>query len=102
MGMRVFITRLSIILALLLMVTFKAKAQIIGPSVAEVKFSYTTTFQIPEDADEEYDEDRAAFHASHIFGIFASPTMVARLIGADSVMGGIGGPRSQMKIKILS
>lgn len=79
-----------------------AQGQIIGPSVTEVKFSYTTTFQAPEDNEQGSDEALADLHASHIFGIFSSPTMISKFIGADAVTGGLGGPRSQMKIKILS
>lgn len=79
-----------------------AQGQIIGPSVTEVKFSYTTTFQAPEDNEQGSDEALADLHASHIFGIFSSPTMISRFIGTNAVTGGLGGPRSQMKIKILS
>lgn len=96
-----FITKLTMLLTLLLM-SFSVKAQIMGPSVTEVKFSYSTTFQIPADADEDDDETRANFHASHMFGIFASPTMISKFVGADAVVGGLGGPRTQMKIRILS
>lgn len=76
------------------------KAQIIGPQVEEVKFQYTTTFETPVDADEQSDEERAQLHASHLFGLFHSPKMVARF-GITEGIGGIGAPRSQMKIKIL-
>jgi hypothetical protein len=96
-----FFTRLSIILTLLLVV-LNLNAQILGPSVTEVKFSYTTTFQVPENNNLQDDEALANFHASHIFGIFTSPTMISKLVGPHSVTGGVGGPRTQMKIKILS
>lgn len=95
------ITRLSMIFTLLL-VSIGAQAQILAPSAAEVKFSYTTSFQAPEDNEEGSDEALAELHASHIFGIFASPTMIEKYIGTDAVTGGLGGPRTQMKIKILS
>lgn len=94
-------TRLSIVLTFLLSVV-SVNAQIMGPSVTEVKYSYTTTFQVPEDNDLQDDEALANFHASHIFGIFASPTMIHKLVGANAVTGGVGGPRTQMKLKILS
>jgi hypothetical protein len=91
-------------LIVVLTVSFLAqitKAQIIGPSVLEVKYSYTTTFEVPSNQDEDSNEDRAQFHASHLFGIFHSPTLVKRFHLTDGI-GGIGGPRSQMKIKILA
>jgi hypothetical protein len=94
-------TRLSIILTLLF-AGLSLNAQILGPSVTEVKFSYTTTFQAPEDNDLGDDVALANFHASHIFGIFTSPTIISKLIGPNAVTGGVGAPRTQMKIKILS
>lgn len=94
-------TRVSTILTVLLCGVL-ADAQILGPSVAEVKYSYTTTFEAPEDHEEGSDEDLAIMHASHIFGIFATPTMISRYVGRNAVTGGVGGPRKQMKIKILS
>ncbi|MEK6627542.1 MAG: hypothetical protein AABY53_02860 [Bdellovibrionota bacterium] len=95
------ITGLSTIFTLLLGSSW-AQAQILGPSAAEVKFSYTTSFEAPEDNEEGSDEALAELHASHIFGIFSSPTLIAKYIGANDVSGGLGGPRTQMKIKILS
>lgn len=95
------ITRLSMLLTVLFCAEF-GHAQILGPSVTEVKFSYSTTFQAPEDHEEGSDEDLAIMHSSHIFGIFASPTMISRYIGRNTLTGGIGGPRMQMKIRILS
>lgn len=92
---------MSIVLTLLLSV-LSAQAQIMGPSVTEVKYSYTTTFQVPEDNDLQDDEALANFHASHMFGIFTSPTMISKYIGRDALTGGLGGPRTQTKIKILS
>lgn len=79
----------------------RALAQIAGPSAQEVKYSYTTTFEIPADAEQKTDEDRVQFHATHIFGLFHSPTLVKRL-GLPEGIGGIGAPRSQMKIKVIS
>ncbi|MEQ1723158.1 MAG: hypothetical protein ABL930_08265 [Pseudobdellovibrio sp.] len=94
-------TRLSIVLTLLF-AGLGLNAQVLGPSVTEVKFSYTATFQAPEDNDLQDDEALANFHASHIFGIFTSPTIISKLVGVNAVTGGVGGPRTQMKIKILS
>lgn len=95
------ITRLSMLLTLFL-VGVTAHGQILGPSVTEVKYSYTTTFQAPENNEEGSDEELAMLHASHIFGIFASPTMISKYVGKNAVTGGLGGPRKQMKIRILS
>lgn len=102
MIVQVQLTRLTTLFTLglsLLCGTF-AQAQIIGPSVQEVKFQYSTTFEIPVKAEEETDEDRAAMHASHLFGLFHSPLMVSKF-GITEGVGGIGAPRTQMKIRIL-
>jgi hypothetical protein len=77
------------------------QAQITGPSVQEVKFSYAASFEIPVSADEKTDEDRIHLHASHLFGLFHSPKMVAQF-GINKSTGGIGGPRAQMKFKVIS
>lgn len=95
------ITRLLTIFTLFL-ISFETKAQILSPSATEVKFSYTATFQAPEDNEYGSDEDLANFHASHIFGLFASPTMISKYISRNSHTGGLGGPRTQMNIRILS
>ncbi len=80
---------------------FYSKAQIIGPSVTEVKYNYTATFEIPVGAEEKSDDERAHLHASHLFGLFHTPALVSQM-GLPEGAGGIGAPRSQMKIKILS
>lgn len=83
-----------------------AAAQILGPSIEEVKFSYRTSFQVPAESDEVPDADEleqiAEFHASHIFGIFASPKLVRELVGRSSKVGGIGAPRSQWRLNVVS
>jgi len=103
MNVRVQLTKLTTLLTLglTLLCGALAQAQIIGPSVQEVKFQYTTTFEAPLKAEESADEDRAAMHASHLFGLFHSPHMVSKF-GITEGVGGIGAPRSQMKIRILS
>lgn len=106
MGHRVQLTRLTNLLTLaltalsILISARSTQAQIIGPFVEEVKFQYTTTFEIPVNAEEQSDEERAQLHASHLFGLFHSPKMVAQFAIPEGT-GGIGAPRSQMKIKIL-
>ena len=95
------ITRVSMLLTVLFCGVI-AHGQILGPSVAEVKYSYTTTFQAPEEHEEGSIDGLALMHSSHIFGIFASPTMISRYVGRNAVTGGVGGPRKQMKIKIIS
>lgn len=95
------ITRLFTLLTVILGASV-AQSQILGPSVTEVKYSYSTTFQAPDDHQEGSDEELAVMHASHIFGIFASPTMISRYVSRNAVTGGVGGPRKQMKIRILS
>ncbi len=101
MKLSFIITRLSMLLTVLFC-SLIANSQILGPSVTEVKFSYTATFQAPVENEEGSDEALAMMHSQHIFGIFASPTMIAKYIGNDAITGGLGGPRSQMKIKIIS
>ena len=96
-----FFTRLFSFVTVLLC-TLAARSQTIGPSTSEVRFSYTTTFEIPVGADEDDSETRANFHASHVFGIFHSPTLVQKYVGRNAVIGGIGAPRTQMRIRILS
>ena len=94
------VTKIITVLSLLL-AGFVAHAQVIGPSITEVKYSYTTTFEIPANAEESTDDERAQLHASHLFGLFHSPALV-RKMGVPDGIGGIGAPRSQMKIKILA
>ena len=102
MKMQVSFTKVikTLTLAFAMMLTVKAHAQVLGPSVQEVKYSYTATFEIPDDAGEQNDQDRAHFHASHLFGLFHTPAMVKKM-GLPTGLGGIGAPRTQMKIKIL-
>lgn len=101
MGRFFFFTRMFMTLTVALIAS-QALAQTLGPSTTEVKYSYRTSFQVPADNDLQDAEDLASFHASHIFGIFASKTLIKNLIGSNSVVGGIGAPRSQMRIRILS
>jgi hypothetical protein len=78
-----------------------ANAQIFGPSVTEIQFSYTTTFvtsRIPA----ERAQDIAQFHASHMFGIFQSPELISQFGLRPQMAGGIGAPRMPMGIRILS
>lgn len=82
--------------------TLSTSAQTLGPTTTEVKYSYRTSFQVPADNDLQDANELASFHASHIFGIFASPTVIKNLIGANTPVGGVGAPRSQMRIRILS
>lgn len=77
-------------------------SQIWGPQATEVEYSYVTTFQIPADSDESTDRERAEFHASHLFGIFHSPTLIKKFKLDPNLVGGLGGARSPSKIKILS
>lgn len=101
-----FITRLSMIFTLFMVATvsfsYTTWAQIIAPSAAEVKFSYKTTFQVPINHGLSTEKALAEFHASHIFGIFASPAIISKYIGPNAITSGIGGPRVQMRVKILS
>ncbi len=101
-----FFSRLSLVLPALLLVLAltptKSMAQIISPNGTEVNFSYTASFEIPAATDENTDEKRIKLHASHVFGIFQSPTFI-RQMGLDpEVSAGIGAPRSQMELSVIS
>lgn len=99
----VIFSRLSAFLTAFCIIQFciSAQAQVISPSAEEVNFSYTTTFQIPTSADEQTDEDRAVFHAQHMFGIMHSATLINKYGIKSETMGGIGAPQSQMDIQII-
>lgn len=89
--------------AFMVAASVSVQAQIMGPSVSEVRYSYRTTFQVPSDNEHGDDaESLANFHASHIFGIFASPTLIKNLVGRTAIIGGVGAPRSQMRLRIHS
>jgi hypothetical protein len=76
--------------------------QILGPTAKEVSYRYVSAFQIPISASQKTDQDRAEFHASHLFGLFHSHKMVEKFGLNPDQIGGVGAPKSQMKIKIIS
>lgn len=74
-------------------------AQVLGPSVQEVKYSYTAEF-VTNDT-ESAAEDLAYDHANYMFGVMASPALIDKY-GIDySSVGGIGSPRDEKTIRIL-
>lgn len=94
--------KIFLILASQLLVFSFAQSQIISPSGVEVQYQYTAKFQIPKKSDYSTDVERAEFHASHLFGLFHSPHTVSRYGLLGGVAGGIGAPRSQMNVSIVS
>lgn len=86
----------------LLISTLHVSAQILAPNAQEVNFSYEATVEVPLDESFSSSIDAANFQASHMFGIFSSPTMIQHMgINPDNVHG-IGGPKSQTEVLILS
>lgn len=77
-------------------------AQILSPNATEVDFEYEAMVEVPLD-DSFIDSISAAqFQAQHMFGIFTSPTMIGRMGINSNNIHGIGGPKSQSEILILS
>ncbi|MFZ3230268.1 MAG: hypothetical protein WA160_08690 [Pseudobdellovibrio sp.] len=86
----------------LLLFSKPAYSQIISQFGSEVTFRYTATFKVPLNTAEKTDQDRAQMHAQHLFGIMHSAILVRRLSIDSTKLGGIGAPRSQMQIDIIS
>jgi len=77
-----------------------AKAQVLGPSVREVKFSYTAEFVT--DDNETSAEFLAIDHAQYLFGVLHSNAMTSNY-GIDyDFVEGIGSPNSRMSIRIYN
>lgn len=89
------------LLCALVFLASQSEAQIIAPSAQEVQYSYEATFEVPEN-EHVGDYDSAYFHATHLFGIFASPRLLNRYDLSPNLVGGIGAPRSQPMITIIS
>lgn len=106
MNNRVFFSRSSLLFSILLCALHLkpavSVAQIISPNGTEVTFSYTASFEIPAAAAENTDEKRIKLHASHVFGIFQSPTFVSQMGLDPKVSAGIGAPQAQMKLTVVS
>ncbi len=77
-------------------------SQIIGPSVTELNYQYTAKFQIPTNSEYKTDIEKSEFHATHLFGLFQTSYMIKKFGLPSDLIEGIGAPRSQMKIKIIS
>lgn len=104
MGKTIFFSKLSALstgLCFVLLSAATVKAQIISPSAIEVKYSYTTTFEVPVTNPESADEDQANYHAQHMFGIMHSPELMDKYGVESATEGGVGAPRAQMNIKII-
>lgn len=75
--------------------------QIISPHATEVQFSYTATFQANRNTGLSK-TDLASFHISHLFGLFQSPSLINTFDLNPEQVAGIGAPRNDMKIQIIS
>lgn len=92
-------TQIYFVLFLSLFLGAASSAQVLGPSVQEVKYSYTAEF-VTDDTESEA-EDLAFDHAQYMFGVLASRALIAKY-GIDSdLVGGIGSPRDEKSIRIL-
>ena len=77
-------------------------AQILSPNATEVDFTYEALVEVPLDESFSDSISAAQFQAQHMFGIFTSPTVISRMgINPDAIHG-IGGPKTQSEILILS
>lgn len=78
-----------------------AFGQILAPSAQEVRYSFESTVVIEKQTSYKPLEI-AELQASHLFGIFASPENI-RKFGLDpEKVGGLGAPKKNMGIEILS
>lgn len=93
-----FLCLISFVLA----VTVQVSAQILAPNAKEVNFTYEATVEVPMDDSFVDSIDAASFQAQHMFGIFTSPTMIHRMGINSEFIHGIGGPKNQSEILILS
>jgi hypothetical protein len=76
-------------------VALPAQSQILSPSAVEVEIFYKATF-LSEGSKEDQErsvEEKAEFHASHIFGILQSKQFVKKFELNANAVGGLGAPR---------
>lgn len=91
-----------IILAFIQAFALSLSAQILSPNGTEVDFNYEAFVEVPLDDSFIDSESAAQFQAQHLFGIFTSPTVVRSMgINPDHIHG-LGGPKTQSEILILS
>lgn len=90
------------LIALFIFVSEPAFTQILAPSAVEVNFSYEATVEVPMDESFKTSLETAQFQAQHMFGIFSSPTLIKRMNMNPELVHGLGGPKTQSEILILS
>lgn len=90
------------IIAFIVAGAINVSAQILSPSATEVNFSYEAIVEVPMDESFNSSIEAAQFQAQHMFGIFSSPTMIHHMGVNQNYVHGIGGPKSQSEILILS
>lgn len=78
-----------------------ARAQIIAPSAKELSYSFQSVVVATEDTGYSAQE-LAEFQASYIFGIFSSAEQVEKYGLDPQLVGGLGAPKREMNIRILS
>ena len=85
----------------LLVLGYFVSAQVLAPSAQELAFSFKST--VVMDTNSPYlPTEVAHLQASFMFGIFSSPEKI-KTYGLDpSMIGGIGAPKNEMNIQILS
>lgn len=88
------------IIFILMALTLKVSAQIIAPSAEEVVFQYQAEF-VTMDLQTDINE-LAQFHSSHMFGIFHSPELVSQFSINPNYLEGLGVPRSDAVVKVIT
>lgn len=90
-----------LVLFLGIQVQLKAQAQVIAPSAKEVLFSFQS--MVVASPDSGYSaQELAEFQASYIFGIFSSAENIKIYGLKPELVGGLGVPKKEMNIRILS
>lgn len=85
----------------LLFVSLTASAQVLAPSAREVAFSFQSTVSM-EMPSGYSPKDLARLQATHLFGIFSSAENIRSYGINPDLVGGMGAPKIEMNIQILS
>ncbi len=88
-----------LVLAFTVLLSSISFGQVLGPSIEEVKYTYSAEFLTDDNESEA--EELAMDHSNYIFGVLASPALISKY-GIDSeLVGGIGTPRDEKTIRVL-
>lgn len=88
--------------AFVFLLATQVSAQILSPNATEVDFTYEAIVEVPLNETFIDSISAARFQAQHMFGIFSSPTIIGRMGINSNNIHGIGGPKSQSEVLILS